>query len=292
MPKTILLTGATGFLGSHLLEALLREKYQVVILKRSTSDTWRIAHLLERMKSYDVDKGPVSRAFEDQRIDVVMHTACHYGRNADPLSAVVQTNILFGLQVLEASMQFNADTFFNADTLLPKYLNTYTLSKKQFVEWLRQNSSAIQVVNMKLEHMYGPKDDEAKFIPWILSQFDAKVPEIKLTLGQQQRDFIYVDDVVSAYLKVLQEKESLPEFSEFDVGTGELVRLQEFLVRLKKVYEGRFGFVPTELRFGAIPYRQGEMMSVEVDNRRLLKLGWNWKFDQASGIERLLGVNK
>jgi nucleoside-diphosphate-sugar epimerase len=44
--KRVLLTGATGFLGSHLLEALLKQDYKVVILKRSTSDTWRINHLL------------------------------------------------------------------------------------------------------------------------------------------------------------------------------------------------------------------------------------------------------
>lgn len=53
--KTILLTGATGFLGSHLLEALLKQHYNVVILKRSTSNAWRIQHLLDQVISYDVD---------------------------------------------------------------------------------------------------------------------------------------------------------------------------------------------------------------------------------------------
>ncbi|MFK5948574.1 MAG: GDP-mannose 4,6-dehydratase, partial [Methylococcales bacterium] len=66
--KNILLTGATGFLGSHLLEALLNESYQVVILKRSTSDTWRINHLLEQVKSYDVDIQNLDLAFSEQSI--------------------------------------------------------------------------------------------------------------------------------------------------------------------------------------------------------------------------------
>jgi CDP-paratose synthetase len=71
--QTILLTGATGFLVSHLLEALIKEGYQVVILKRSLSNTWRIDHLLDRVVSYDVDKQPLKTAFEQQKIDTVIH---------------------------------------------------------------------------------------------------------------------------------------------------------------------------------------------------------------------------
>ncbi|MDA3835748.1 MAG: NAD-dependent epimerase/dehydratase family protein, partial [Spirochaetales bacterium] len=151
MGKSVLLTGASGFLGSHLLEALLRDGYDVVILKRSTSDVWRIRHLLNRVRSYDVDKVPIGKAFEDQQIDAVIHTACHYGRNSDPISTVVESNLMFGLRLLEVAIFFKTATFFNTDTLLQKHLNIYTLSKKQFVEWLLQQSDKIQVVNLKLE---------------------------------------------------------------------------------------------------------------------------------------------
>ena len=71
MPETILLTGATGFLGSHLLEALLAREYQVVILKRSFSNTWRINHLLDRVHSYDVDNVSVEKVFDKHKIDIV-----------------------------------------------------------------------------------------------------------------------------------------------------------------------------------------------------------------------------
>ena len=54
MAIKILLTGATGFLGSHLLESFLHQGFEVVILKRSTSDTWRISHLIEKIKSYNI----------------------------------------------------------------------------------------------------------------------------------------------------------------------------------------------------------------------------------------------
>ena len=286
--QTILLTGATGFLGSYLLEALLKQNYKVVILKRSTSDTWRIESLLSQVKSYDIDKVAVEKAFAEQRIDAVIHTACHYGRNGDAITEVVQTNLMFGLQLLDACLKFNTDTFFNTDTLLQKHLNIYTLSKKQFVEWLQQASDKIQVVNLKLEHMYGSKDDKTKFVSWVTGQLADNVAEIQLTAGEQERDFIYIDDVVSAYLITLEKIQTLPPFSEYDVGTGQLTTVKSFLQKLKNIYIAKNGAVETQLNFGALAYREGEMMSVEVDNSRLIVLGWQAKITLEQGLEKIL----
>jgi len=107
---TVLLTGANGFLGSHLLEALLGQGYKVVILKRSTSNLWRIEHLLEHVKTYDVDTQSLNHAFEEQQIDCLIHLACHYGRNTDPLHLMVESNLLYGLKLLEASITHSGFT--------------------------------------------------------------------------------------------------------------------------------------------------------------------------------------
>lgn len=287
--KTILLTGATGFLGSHLLESFLAVGYKVAILKRSTSNEWRISHLTGQYVSYNVDEQPLERAFSEQRIDYVVHTACHYGRNSDSISQVVETNLMLSLHLLDAAIRFNTETFFNTDTLLPKHLNVYTLSKKQFVEWLKQQSDKIQVVNLKLEHMYGPKDDTTKFIPWVLSQLRQNVDEIKLTHGEQKRDFIHVDDVVSAYLTTLKKCEGLERFTEFDVGTGTLVTVKSFITQLKKIYEDELGEkVGTKLDFGAVPYREREMMTVELNNKPLQLLGWSPMFTINSGLSTII----
>ncbi|MDP5030899.1 NAD(P)-dependent oxidoreductase [Paraglaciecola sp.] len=282
---TVLLTGATGFLGSHLLKALLAKEYNVVILKRSTSDTWRIKPYIDRVVSYNIDIEPLSHAFEQQRIDCVIHTACHYGRNGDSLHLIVESNLMFGLKVLDAAIAHNVSTFINTDSMLPRELNPYSLSKKQLVDWLRQQSQKIQVINLKLEHMYGPKDDATKFVPWVVSQLSRNVAEIKLTKGEQQRDFIYIDDVVSAFLTILDKAHSLAPFSEFDVGTGKLISVKSFLLQLKQAYDDNFCTTSTVLAFGLLPYRDGEMMTVEVNNQALLNLGWAPKICLKQGIE-------
>ena len=135
MSKTILLTGATGFLGSHLLEKLLESNYKIIVLKRSFSDIWRIQHLLQKVVYYDIDKVPLEKPFKENNIHIVIHTATLYGKNNEPISDIVNTNLMFPLKLLETSLRFNLDFFINTDTFfnvninLPNHQNYYVLSK-------------------------------------------------------------------------------------------------------------------------------------------------------------------
>lgn len=284
---TILLSGATGFLGSHLLKKLIELKYKVVVLKRSISNTWRIDSMMSKFKSYDIDKVGIEKPFEEQKIDVVIHTATNYGRNGGTVSTVVDTNLMFSLKLLEAATFFNTDIFFNTDTMLYKYLNHYSLSKKQFVEWLKYFSNKIKVVNLKLEHMYGPKDDNTKFVTWIINQMLQNVESIDLTEGKQKRDFIYIDDVVDVYMLMLEKSKNFRAFSEFDVGTGEQIEIKEFVL---KVYDiiSKIKPIQTKLNFGSIPYREGEFMEIEENLQPLYDLGWKPKVSLEDGIKKIL----
>jgi CDP-paratose synthetase len=284
----ILLTGATGFLGSHLLEALLEKGCKVIILKRSTSNPWRILHLLDQVSSYDIDKQPLELTFEQQNIDVVIHAAGQYGRDGCSISKIIEANVIFGVNLMDACLKHNVKTFINTDTMLLPYLNNYSLSKKQFVEWLKQHSNRIQVVNLRLDHMYGVKDDDNKFVAWILSQLKENTPKIKLTPGDQKRDFIYIDDVVSAFMIALDKRRGLPQFSEFDVGTGRLVTVRKFVERMAFHCKKLNPKLQTKLLFGAVPYRKGEAMSVDVDTTGLNKIGWKSEIKLDEGLNKII----
>jgi CDP-paratose synthetase len=286
--KTILISGGTGFLGSHLADVLVSNGYSVVILKRSSSDLWRIDHFMSSLKSYDIDLVPIESAFIENKIDCVIHTACHYGRNNDPIEEIINTNLVFGLQILDLALKNKVQIFMNSDTLLPKNLNSYALSKNQFVDWLKHFSKNIKVINLKIEHMFGPKDDAKKLVPWIISEFEAQVSIIALTAGQQKRDFIYIDDVVSAFVLLLEKVSILSGFSQYEVGTGMSVTVKSFLSTLKEVYEENKKEVATKLAFGAVPTREGEIMNVEVDNSDLMNLGWKPCVSLEQGLNNLM----
>ena len=280
---TILLTGATGFLGSHLLRALVNKGYEVVVLKRSTSNTWRLKGFENTFKSYDIDQVPLQKAFEEQYIETIIHTACVYGRKGESIQQILETNLMFGIELL------NTGTFFNTGTLLYKYLNYYALSKKQFEEWLQLASDKIQVVNLKLEHMFGEQDGNDKFTSWILNELQQEKNIIPLTAGTQKRDFIHIDDVVCAYLTCLEQAPQLKDFNDIEVGTGVLTPVKTFVILVKEVLEKLKGKpIKTQLNFGALPYREGEIMEPQVDNSRLCSLGWQPKRSLEENIEQFV----
>ena len=68
------------------------------------------------------------------------------------------------LKLLELCEKYNVKTFINTDTILPKNISGYTLSKYQFYEWLEKFSEKITCINIKIEHFYGPGDNKSKFV--------------------------------------------------------------------------------------------------------------------------------
>lgn len=283
----ILLTGGTGFLGSHLLKELVSNGYEVVLLKRSTSDSRRINNV-SNYTSYDIDKTSLEYIFQQENIDAVIHTACSYGRKGESPVEIVEANLLFGLDLLSNCSTYNVGFFINTDTLLPKNLNTYSLSKSNFNDWLHQYADKFKIANLKLEHMYGPGDDENKFVSWLISQFENDVPEVKLTKAEQKRDFVYIEDVISAFMLVLKEYNSISGYSEFEVGTGNSTILRSFIEDLKYLFEKENGVCQSNLKFGSIPYREEEVMSVNVDTIELKKIGWSPKFTTHQGLKKML----
>ncbi len=293
--ETVLLTGATGFLGSHLLEGLIGKYYDVIILKRSFSATWRVGHVLDKIRAYDIDKVPLEDVFKENRIDAVIHAATTYGKKGTGLASIIESNLLLPVKLLDLSISYktptfiNADSFFNTANLNYKHLAPYSLSKKQLVEWFKTVSGRIQIVNMKLEHLYGPGDSNDKFVTWLAKECIRNEPELKLTKGEQKRDFIYVSDAVNAFLSALKEKSSLPDYTEFGVGTGEGTSIMDFAIKTKETVSAVTGNeVGTLLNFGALPYAGGEIMESKADNAALRQLGWNCSVGLNEGLKNTI----
>ena len=280
----ILLTGATGYLGSHLARAFTGSGHEVVILKRSTSRMDRIADIASRVRFIDVDIEGVQAPFEYWgHFDSVVHTATCYGRNDESPLEVFKANTQLPLELLEAAALFNTNTFFNTDTILDENLNAYSLSKKQFRQWGKSyaDSGKIRFVNIRLEHIFGPDDDPSKFTTWIIRQCLANVPIISLTKGEQKRDFIYINDVVSAYLLLLKKVVNEKKWLEIGLGSGQPVMIKEFVEAVHEITHSH-----SKLNFGALPYRQNEIMESAADVSFMQKAGWKIKWDLLSGLKK------
>jgi nucleoside-diphosphate-sugar epimerase len=288
--QTILLTGITGFLGSNLAFKLVECGYNVIGIKRKTSQLTRIENILKLISLYNIEDVNFTNIFKDNpEISTVIHTATTYGRNNESPIEIFESNTSFPLMILDAASNAGVRKFINTDTILDKYLNLYSLSKNHLFEWGKFYSmnNKIAFVNMKLEHFYGPNDEEIKFTSNIIKNCILNTPEINLTPGLQLRDFIYIDDVVDAYLIVIEKLHDFQYwFTEFEVGSGIPISIKYFVDTVHKYTNSK-----SKLKYGAIPYREGEVMYSKANITELCKLGWNVKFDLESGLKKTLKIN-
>jgi len=282
----ILLTGATGFLGSHLLKKLLQASdHQITILKRSTSNTFRIANEIQSLEFLDADTKNLKELFESREkgFDCIIHCATDFGRKKTLHSEMVQSNVLLPLELIEYCSKWNQlKCFINIDTLLEKNISAYSLSKHQFKEWLQKYSHSLCAINVGIEHFYGPGDDESKFTSHVIKQLMNLAPKIELTPGQQVRDFIHINDVVSAVELIIHTaKISIPGYQEFNIATGESISIENFVRLVQKICCNK----TTELQFGALPYRDNELMTKNIDTSKIDKLGWKPTFSLEAGLK-------
>lgn len=282
--KTILISGINGFLGSHLAKALA-SKYNIIGLEYSLENLSRIEKCGFKMYSSETD---MERIFTENKIFTIIHAATVYRRdNTVSIDKLIKTNILLPINLYELAdkhnckLFVNTDTFFNDPASNYTYLPEYTLSKKNALEWLKVITKKCKLVNMKLFHMYGSDDVPNKFIPQIISSLKNNLPILDVTLGEQTRDFIYIDDVVSAYQIVIQKYTELHETHNlFQVGTNNSVSIKELLLIIKEITGSS-----TVLNFGAIPYRENEFMNSKADNSTLCALGWKPKYTLKDGLQ-------
>jgi nucleoside-diphosphate-sugar epimerase len=293
--KAVLLTGGTGFVGAALLRALMARSVPVVLLLRSGSDTWRIADLLgtvSGVRMHALDEAAPEAVFQSCDVGAVVHVATAYGRNGERLSDLVAANVSYPLRLLQGAADAGVGIFVNTDTfsckgaVLPEGLAGYVLTKRQFRECadLLAGRRGLPLVHLRIEHAYGPGDGRDKFVPGLLRALLAGVPSFDLTPGQQVRDFVHVDDVVAAYLSLLEHGGDVAQgVQTLDVGTGTGHTVEE-LARLARELCG----ASTELRFGALPYRPGELMRSVADTRPLRELGWAPHISLQDGLARTI----
>lgn len=283
--KTILITGINGFLGSHLAKAL-KSEYKIIGLEYSLDNLYRLEG--ENFRIYSSSEG-IERIFIENSLFAIIHAATIYRRENEPLEKLINTNIILPVKLFEfannynCKMFLNIDSFFNNPDYNYSYLPDYTLSKKQVLEWLKLIKCECKLINMKIFHMYGPDDNINKFIPKMIRLLKNRVSSIDLTQGSQKRDFIYIDDVISAFKTILKNYTKLNNsFSDIDIGTGKAHSIREFMLLCRDYFNPE-----TTLNFGALPQRKNEIEYSCADINFLKSLGWKPKFSLLGGIKNL-----
>lgn len=285
--KKVILTGARGFIGKHMLNRLLADNYHVVALKRPGTEVTSTSENVEWISFNDLECN------KDKLKDIhgIIHLATDYGRTGEnPLISQLQCNVLLPLQLLELARQNNIPRFLSADTFFGKfeaqykYMKSYIMSKRHFKELAFDfaSQSDVAIANVRLEHVYGEGDGANKFIPFVISSLKKDNEILKCTSAVQRRDFVYVDDVVDAFICILNHSPT-DNFIEYEVGCGTSHKLKEMIEEIKLQMASC-----TEIEYGAVPMRSDEIMDSVADLTQLNAIGWSPKYDLRSGIREML----
>lgn len=301
----VLITGATGFIGSNLTQKLIHEGFEVGIIKRENSDTWRIKGLLDKVVVYDLDlrdTHAVSKVVSHFRPDVIFHLATYYAVEHEPeeIPIMIDTNVLGTINLLDASKKCMVKLFVNTSScfvykeskdslgenagLSPS--NLYALTKMQSEEacTFYAEKYGLSITTFRLFPPYGPTDHERRLIPHVIKTlFDGR--RLKLTTGKQRWDFVYVGDIVDAYFRLLSVP-NLPQKHEiFNIGTGDAVSVREVVSRIKEIIGSEL-----EPEWGAIPHRGNEVWFTCADMSKTENfLGWRPEVQiLEGGLERTI----
>ena len=285
MSKSILITGATGYLGSEILKMCCDSMFSVIIVTRINSNTRRINDYLSKIRVYNTNQ--IEEIFEENRIDIVIHCANSYGKEKNTYLGAVETNLLFALKIFDLSIRHEVRHFVNISTVLNKGINEYSLSKNQFKEWVFLKKNVITTINLDLEYFYGDNDDNWKLIPSVLASLQNKEEYINFTSGIEERRIIEITDVIEAVSLVINEIEYFKETCCIEIVGPDRLRIKEVMILLKEMTKNK----TTKLNFGRMPDRDITDVSFSYDKVFLEKYGWNPDVGVKQGLQNLIKNN-
>jgi|APSaa5957512622_1039677.scaffolds.fasta_scaffold34007_2 nucleoside-diphosphate-sugar epimerase len=287
----IFVTGATGFIGSHLVRSLLKKGCEVHITVRADNNNNHITDILDKCIVHKIDltnHSKVAEIVKEIKPQTLFHLAA-YGvdyRQRDETKAK-EVNIKATVNLFNS---FRGTSFIHTSTasvygpidrpltekdpILPRtlYGKTKALSVKKLTR-LNKSKNVILVV-LRPFGIYGPMDGEYKLIPEIIKKL-SQGQALKFTYGNQVRDYLFVDDLVEAYYKAAQ----LDTSGIFNVGSGKGYTHKYIALKIAEELKVNSKLI----KFGAIPYRPNESM-YSVANIDVTRKVMRWEPTTSMGI--------
>jgi len=293
--RKAIVTGATGYLGSHLARRLVRDGWEVHLIVRPSSSLALLEGVTDRVSIHEHDGSTegMRSILTTANPVVVFHLASLFkaGHVAQDIVPLVASNILFGTQLLEAMAVCGVEFLVNTGTSWQHYenrdyspVNLYAATKQAFEDILRfyAETTSIKAINLMLYDTYGPRDSRPKLFS-LLRRAAGEGTVLAMSEGEQLLDLVYVDDVIQAY-KVAAERllgNGVCQLESFNVSSGHPVQLRD----LVKLYAG-ISAQPLRVEWGGRPYRPREVMVPW--NRGETLPGWKPVIGLEEGLGKML----
>lgn len=308
--KSVLVTGAAGFFGSHLTEHLVELGARVrAFIRYNSRNDWGLLELLPEQKLDEIeviagdlrDSDAVRSAAE--KAEIIFHLGSLI---AIPYSYVhpretIETNVMGTLNVMSAAREVGVERVIHTSTSevygTARYVpmdeehplqgqSPYSASKigADMIAESFYRSFEVPVGIIRPFNFYGPRQSARAVIPTVITQALAQVPEIVLGSLHPTRDYTYVYDVVDAFIKVAESPNSIGETvnigSNFEISIGDIARKVLYIIGASK---------QISLDGKRVRPTKSEVERLWCDNSKAKRvLGWEPKIDFEEGLRRTI----
>jgi len=296
-----LITGATGFIGANLVHLSLKEGASVAVFTRNTSDKWRIRKASGKFQEYTVDlsnKKETEGAVIQVKPDIIFHNAAYGGNySQNNPEEIFSTNLLGTINLLNACSKAKFDLFVHSgssseygiksspfregDILKP--MTDYGVSKASATLYCQTvaNREKLKIVIFRLFSPYGYYEEAARLIPSIIiSSIKGKNPE--LASPEPVRDFVFIEDIMKAYINVVEKKNEILPGEIFNIAYGTQYSVGEIVDKIINMTGRR-----VKPQWGKILNSRIEPGFWQADIRKAREiLGWQPLYDLEAGLKK------
>ena len=294
MNKRLLVVGGTGFIGSHVVRKAIKEGYDVTAISKNECDLSKKVKGVEYLKIDIANKKELLNELKNKHYEFVINLGgyvdhsdmskggieiinTHYHGVINLINCLNKSKLKMFIQI-GSSDEYGSNEAPQKETQREIPISPYSLAKTLVTHYLQMmyRLEKFPVVILRPFLVYGIGQDENRFIPQLIKGCINKI-STPVSLGEQLRDFCYIDDIVEVILLTLNSKKACGEV--FNIGSGIPVSIK-FVVNkiLTLIGSG-------SADFGAIKYRPFENMSLYADTSKIFKfLGWQAKVDLDKGL--------
>jgi nucleoside-diphosphate-sugar epimerase len=298
--REILVTGAAGFIGSHLTKKLLSEGAKIHIFLKETSNLIRLENVLGDLTVWygDLrDYQAVNYCIKNSRPQIIYHLATFrdVSRNLELIETMIEINVKGALNLMRGVFEerINLDCFINTgsseeygDGAVPfdekqreVPVSPYSASKVAVTYFCQMlyKTMGLPIITLRPFLVYGPDQDTDMFIPSLIHHCLER-KDFQMTTGDQTREFNYIEDIVDAYLLAAHSPRAIGEI--INIGNGVEYRIKDIAEKIVDMMGE-----PIQLLVGALPKRPGEAEHFFCDCKKAKNLlGWSPKVGLDEGL--------
>lgn len=298
----VLVTGATGFIGSHLTRRLVADGAEVHALTSTASGTYpvRLVDVRDRVVLHSgdlTDRAALDVVVASARPDVVFHlgASTHVGRSWELVDECVQVNVQGTVNLLQALAEPGYERFVYVGTSeiygavdVPfredgpvNPVSPYSVAKYAAERYCRMfvRAHGWPIVCLRPFNAYGPWQSPDRVVPEIIGRALRGEP-LRMTQGRQTREFNHVEDLIEGFVRIAVADDVVGEI--VNLGCGQETSMRELATMLLRMLGD-----PVTAEYGALPDRPNEIWHMRSDSTKAEKLlGWTSTIPLDEGLRR------